>query len=221
MITSKQLSVDFFFQASLPKNSKDFLQCMIEQGPLSSIVVCSFANWIIFIDGYRQNSLMSSWINEQSFLLETSINHFKTESVFFHWLKWSSEISFPLIFSMISLLTLPSSFFTGLINWHNEFCQKSGLWSLSVIKAGVLAIHSMWSSRLMSSAMFFASKFIDVSNSGVAFLYVFVMSWRSFYVVVRAFHGYYLFCLWRQKGLVTVLFLEYQFSFEMVYWYFQ
>ena len=29
-----------------------------------------------------------------------------------------------------------------------------------------------------------------------------------FYVVVRAFHRYYLFCLWRQKRLVTVSSLE-------------
>ena len=42
---------------------------------------------------------------------------------------------------MISLLALPSSFFTGLINRHDEFCRKSGLWSLSVIKAGALAIY--------------------------------------------------------------------------------
>ena len=75
---------------------------------------------------------------------------------------------------MISLLTLPSSFFARLINRHNGFCRKSGLWSLSVIKSSVLAIHSMRSSRLMSSAMFFASKFIDVLNLGGAFLYVFV-----------------------------------------------
>ena len=166
---------------------------------------------------------MSSWINEQSFLLEMRINHFKIESLFFHWLKWSSEISFPLIFSMISLLTLPSSFFAGLIDWHNGFCRKSGLWSLSVIKGGVLAVHSMQSSRLMSSAMFFASKFIDVFNLSGVFSYVFAtLSWRCFcYVGVRAFHRYYLFCLRRQKRLVTVLFLEYWFSFEMAYWYFQ
>ena len=110
---------------------------------------------------------------------------------------------------MISLLTLPSLFFAGLINQHDGFCQKSGLWSLSVIKAGILAIHSMWSSRLMSSAMFFASKFIDVSNLGGAFLYVFVTCLEDvFYVVVWAFHRYYLFCLRRQKCLVTVSFLE-------------
>ena len=58
---------------------------------------------------------MSNWINEQSFLLKISINHFETESVF---LKWSSGISFSLIFSMINLPTLLSSFFAGLINRH-------------------------------------------------------------------------------------------------------
>ena len=49
MVTSKQFSVDFFFQVSLPKNSKDFLQCMIKRRSLSSMVVCSFANWMAFV----------------------------------------------------------------------------------------------------------------------------------------------------------------------------
>ena len=75
---------------------------------------------------------------------------------------------------MISLVTLPSSFFAGLINRQDGFCRKFGLWSLSVIKAGVLAIHSMWSSRLMRSTIFFASKFIHDSNLRGAFLNVFV-----------------------------------------------
>ena len=67
---------------------------------------------------------------------------------------------------MISLLTLPSSFFA--YNRHDGFCRISDLWSLSVIKAGVLAIHSM---RLSRARLFFfsASKFIDVSNLGDAF----------------------------------------------------
>ena len=114
-----------------------------------------------------------------------SITFFATKTqrrriVFFHLLKWSSEISFLLIFSLISLLTLPSSFFAGLINRHDGLCQKSGLWSLIVIKAGVLAIHSKRSSRLMSSAMFFASKFIDVYNLGGTFFYGFVtLSWEN------------------------------------------
>ena len=147
--------------------------------------MCSLANWIVFVKVFSlidgQNSLMSSWINEESLLLEISINHFKTETVFFNWFKWSSEISFSLILSMISLLTLPSSFFTRLIDQHDRFYRKSGLWFLSVLKAVGLAIHSTRSSRLMRSAMFFASKFIDVSNLGGDFLYVFVtLSWRSF-----------------------------------------
>ena len=75
---------------------------------------------------------------------------------------------------MISLLTLPNLLFAGLINQHNGLCQKSGLLFLSVIKAGVLAIHSIRLTKLMSWAMFFASEFIDVSNLGGAFLYVFV-----------------------------------------------
>ena len=68
---------------------------------------------------------------------------------------------------MISLLILPSSFFAGLINRHDKFCRKSGLWSISVI-IGVLPIHSMRSSSLISSAMFFALKFSDIYNLGDA-----------------------------------------------------
>ena len=49
MVTSKQLSVDFFFQVRKQKNRKDFLQCMIKRRSLSSMVVNSFANWIIFV----------------------------------------------------------------------------------------------------------------------------------------------------------------------------
>ena len=110
---------------------------------------------------------------------------------------------------MISLLTLPSLFFPGLINRPNAFCRKSSLWSLCVIKPGVLAIQSMRSPRLMSSTMLLASKFIDIFNLGSALLYVFVtLSWRSFYVVVQPFQRYYLFCLRRQKLLVTVIFLK-------------
>ena len=116
----------------------------------------------VSVDGWV-NSLISSWINEKSFLLGISINHFKTDLVFFHWLKWSSEISFLLILSMISLPTLISSFFAGLIKRHDGFCRKSSLWSLSVTKAGVLAIHSMRASRKIGLAILFASKFIDVS----------------------------------------------------------
>ena len=100
---------------------------------------------------------------------------------------------------MISLLTLPSSFFAGLINRQDGFCQKPGLWSLSAIKARVLAIHSMRSSRLMSSVIFFTSKSVDVSSLGSTFLYIFVTRCHEedFYVIVRAFHRYYLFCLQR------------------------
>ena len=63
---------------------------------------------------------------------------------------------------MITLLTLPSSFFAGLINRYDGFYRTFGLRSLNVIKTSVLAIHSMWSSSLMGSTIFFASKFIDV-----------------------------------------------------------
>ena len=85
--------------------------------------------------------MTSSWRNEQSFSLEIIINHFKTESVFF-----IDFVSF--------LLILSSSFFAGFIYRPDRFSHKSGLWSLSVIIAGVFVIHSMRSSRLMNLAMF-------------------------------------------------------------------
>ena len=75
---------------------------------------------------------------------------------------------------MIRLLTSPSLLFAGLINTHDGFCRKSGLWSLGLIKAGVLFIHMIRSSRLQSSAMLFASKLIDISILSEAFLYALV-----------------------------------------------
>ena len=63
-VTSKQLSTDFTFKVSLRKNSKDFLQYILKQRSLSSMIVSSFANWMAFVkisllmDG--QNSLLSS-----------------------------------------------------------------------------------------------------------------------------------------------------------------
>ena len=42
MVTSKQLSVDLFYQVSLPKSTKNFLQCMIKRRSLLSMVLCSF-----------------------------------------------------------------------------------------------------------------------------------------------------------------------------------
>ena len=76
-------------------------------------------------------------------------------------------------------------------------------------------------SRLMSSAIFFTSKFIDVFNLGGAH-YIFL--WRCleevFYVVVWAFQKYYLLFLRRQKRLVTVFFRTVLFvSFTDRRWY--
>ena len=45
MVTPKELFVHFFVQVSLPKNSNDFLQCIIKKRSSSSMVVCSFAKW--------------------------------------------------------------------------------------------------------------------------------------------------------------------------------
>ena len=128
VITSKQLSVDFFFQVHNRHNSKDFLECMIKQKSLTSMAVCSFPDWIGFVETCsfvdENNSLKSSCINEQSFLFEISRNDFKTESIFLLWLKWNSGISFLLIFLIINLPTLPSSPFAGLLSRHDGFCRN-------------------------------------------------------------------------------------------------
>ena len=142
-----------------------------------------------------------------SSLFKILINHSKTELTLLDWLKWSSQISFLLIFLIISLVTLPSSFFTELINRHDGFYRKCALWCFSVKKAGVCARHLMLSCRLMSLSILFASKFIDVSNL-VALVYMFL--WRCheevLFLPVQAFYRYYLLCLRKQKRLVTFYF---------------
>ena len=66
-----------------------------------------------------------------------------------------------------------SSSFVRLINQPDGICQESGLWSLSVIKTGTLAIHLMQSYRLIILTMAFPFKFIDYSKLGGTFSYVF------------------------------------------------
>ena len=74
-------------------------------------------------------------------------------------------------------------------------------------KSRCLAIVLMWSYRLLSSGMFFASEFIDVCNLGGTFLYVL---WHCHEevsnFVVLTFHRYYLFCLGGQKPVLTFIF---------------
>ena len=92
--------------------------------------------WFCKLDGIYQNIFIDGWVEfldvkfeKWAILFIRNINksYFKTESAFLHWLKWSSEISFLLIFSMISLIALVSSFFAGLVNRKDGFlkCNES------------------------------------------------------------------------------------------------
>ena len=129
------------------------------------------------LDGIYQNVFVDEWVefldvklNKWAILFIGNINKpFQNWTGVLPWVEMKFWNQFLLIFLMISLVTLPSSFLAGLINRHGGFFRKSGLWSLSLTKTGVLTIQSMHSSRLMSSALVFASKFIDVSNLGWCF----------------------------------------------------
>ena len=73
------------------------------------------------------------------------------------------------IFSKSCLLTFPSSFFDGLIKRHAGLERKLSLWSLSVTKAGVLAMRLPLSLILSLVDMLFASRLIEASSLGGAF----------------------------------------------------
>ena len=92
MVTSKQLSVDFFYQVSLPKNSKDFLQCMIKRRSLSSMVVCSFlglaeAEWKSRFYNHKLSFKHKRYSNKTTF--SSYMLHLKSVSSEKPILKWS------------------------------------------------------------------------------------------------------------------------------------
>ena len=72
-------------------------------------------------------------------------------------------------FSTSCLLTFPSSFFDGFIKRHVGLERQLSLWSLSVTKAGVLAMHSTLSLILSLVDILFASRLIEASSLGAAF----------------------------------------------------
>ena len=73
------------------------------------------------------------------------------------------------------LLIRPSSVFVGLIKRHDGFDRKFSLWSFKVMYAGVWASLSILSLNFKFVPIHFASKFIDVSTFGGAFLYVLIL----------------------------------------------
>ena len=62
------------------------------------------------------------------FLME--LNQLITEFEFFHWLTLSFSLRRLLMLSKMTLLTLPSSLFDGLIRRHLGLDSKLSLWSL-------------------------------------------------------------------------------------------
>ena len=81
------------------------------------------------------------WLNKWAMLLVGKVN--KPFPCWFSILsvKLSSEIRLLLICSMITLLTLSSSFFAWLINLHDKFCPRSCLWSWCYLYAIVSGSH--------------------------------------------------------------------------------
>ena len=89
------------------------------------------------------------------------LNHFKTASILRHWLNCNFSKISEFIFSTSCILTFPSSFFDGFIKRHVGLERKLPLWSLSVTKAGVVAMRSTLSLILSLVNMLFASRLIE------------------------------------------------------------
>ena len=127
MVISKQLSVYFCSQVSLPRNSKYFLQCMINQRTLSSIVqfckiesICQniFVNsWIEFLN-VKCNKWAISFIGNINKLFQTRIAILKLVERKF----WNQ---FFIDFFNDEFANFAK--FAGLINWHDGSCWKSVL----------------------------------------------------------------------------------------------
>ena len=128
-----------------------------------------------------KNSWISNFTKMQSFLLSIPLNHSITELGFFRWLRSRCFISAWLIFSNLTLLTLPSSLFQGLIGRWDKLARKFSLWSFRNTRAGFFERHSTLSKRSCFLALFFVYKLINFSRRSVDSLYVFVtFSFRRF-----------------------------------------
>ena len=81
----------------------------------------------------------------QFFLSSMFQNHSITLAEFFHWLTCNNLTKCWFILFKIDLLTLPSSLLERFIRREYKLDWKLSLWSFKVIKAGVLARHSILS----------------------------------------------------------------------------
>ena len=117
----------------------------------------------------------------QFFILTIPLNHYITVLEFFHWLTSRSFISAWLNSSNITLLTLPSSHFEGLIRWQCKLACKFSSWFFRVIKVGLFARYYTLSSRSSFLGMFLASRLIELLIRSVDSSYFSVIfSSRSF-----------------------------------------
>ena len=88
----------------------------------------------------------------QSFILTISLNYSITVLEFFHWLTSRSFISASLIFSNITLLTLPNSHFQGPVNflygllelWRMGFLQGIPLFQQGLVFRYVFGFQTDW-----------------------------------------------------------------------------
>ena len=97
-----------------------------------------------------------------------------------------------------------------MINWKNKFCWNFGLWPLSVKKAGIIDIYSIWSSLLMNFVMLFVSKFMGFSNLCCSFYMLLWCCHKEVFLCCCSDISYmfFLYVLVFLKHLVTVLILE-------------
>ena len=117
----------------------------------------------------RKNCLMSNWIKLQLPLSVMLLSHFKAVLVWPNWLNCSFSTKSEFIFSRSCLLTFPSLFFDGFIKRHVGLEWKLSLWSLSVTKAGVLAMLLTLLLIFSWVDMLFASRLIGGSSFCIAF----------------------------------------------------
>ena len=97
-----------------------------------------------------------------------------------------------------------------MINWKNKFCWNFGLWPLSVKKAGIIDIYSIWSSLLMNFVMLFVSKFMGFSNLCCSFYMLLWCCHKEVFLCCCSDISYmfFLYVLVFLKHLVTILILE-------------
>ena len=121
-----------FFNCWLLK-SKDFLEWLMTRLFLSEIYMV-LQTLVLLLIIFGQKSLMSKITKLCRCLSWIAIKKSMKVLVFFHWLSCKFSQIFLFIWSKITLLIFPSSFFAGLISLTVRLFWKLSLWSFSDMK---------------------------------------------------------------------------------------